>query len=642
MTSGMLQNYINDTAADGSPKYMQHDGVVKKVWSQKKLYEKAIQFTFTGANGVDSVFQFSLPPQNIEIAFPQRISEVKTFGGSIIEDYGNDTLSISIQGTTANSDIRYYIYGQETTGSGFDEVTSFKKLLQDYGTTDELRKKKVQMYYGDFSCRVLVKSFSIKQTKDNPLSLTYTIELIGFDDDRKLKETSKIETVEKISIKEQKQYLPLLSVNLKVAFITQQFVDFTGVPNIDVYAKPEEAEKVLLAEGTSEEESYDKAGITEETVPEERFPAILNALEAGLQPFEAFRDICANIRGAIIRAGSALRNLGNQLYAYVDAVTSSIDEITSLGDFIITQAIRLGAGVVDGVLNAYNDLVTSIDGFVRFFTDFGDRYGQMTSDIIERWQKTSDEIVETLKYIGVSSKQKAEMIRAEVQQTISTRGIAVMPGDSTTDDYLVPTYGYTPRTLTASDTWDSIAQEVYGDASLGLLLSTCNSNLVQSPDTGSETAATPGMPPVGTEINIPVLQMNKGFDGTNEVYNLPGIVDNYGQDIGINSDGSLNIVGGDLGTTKSSDTLEQAVLNRLSTAIGSRIRTEVYGIRANIGDSDNTIPIVIASSIEATLLADPRVKSIDNVDFTGRGDNLKVEVSYTDINDRQSVVGGTF
>lgn len=639
MTSGMLQNYINDTAADGSPRYMQHDGVVKKVWSQTKLYRKAIQFIFTGANGVESVFQFSLPPQNVEIAFPQRITEVKTFGGSVIEDYGNDTLSISIQGTTANSDIRYYIYKQETAGSGFDEVTAFRQLLQDYGTTDELRKKKVMMYYGDFSCRVLVKNFTIKQTKDNPLSLSYTIELVGFDDNRKLLKATRIENSQNSPITgSQDSEQVKESHNNKIEGIIDEFEKTYGVP-IDTYDNPAEAEKALLAEGTPEEL---EAGVIDETLPEERFPAILNALEAGLQPFEAFRDICANIRGTIVRAGSALRNLGNQLYAYVDGVTSSVDEITSLGDFIITQAIRLGAGVVDGVLNAYNDLVQSIDGFVGFFTNFNDRYGSMTSDIIERWQKTSDEIVETLKYIGVSNKQKAEKIRAEIQQTISTMDTAVVPGDSTTDDQLVRVYGFTPRTLKATDTWDSIAQEMYGDASLGLLLSTYNSNLVQTSDTGSETAATPGMPPVGTEIRIPVLQMVKGFDGTNEIYNLPGINDNYGQDIGINADGSLNIIGGDIGTTKDTNTLVQAVINRLSTAIGSRIRTEVYGIRANIGDSDNTIPIVIASSIEATLLADPRIKSIDNVDFVGRGDNLKVEVSYTDINDRQSVVGGTF
>ena len=180
---------------------------------------------------------------------------------------------------------------------------------------------------------------------------------------------------------------------------------------------------------------------------------------------------------------------------------------------------------------------------------------------------------------------------------------------------------------------------MYGDASLGLLLSTYNSLLTESADT---EGATPGMPPAGSTINIPVLQPDKGFDGTNEVYNPAGVTDNYGHDIGLGSDGDFKVVGGDLGLTNESETLTQSILNRLSTAVGSRIRTAVYGIRTAIGEAGDTAQIVIASSVETTLLSDPRVKSVENISFKGNGDNLQVVVVYTDINNRQSVVGGTF
>ena len=119
-------------------------------------------------------------------------------------------------------------------------------------------------------------------------------------------------------------------------------------------------------------------------------------------------------------------------------------------------------------------------------------------------------------------------------------------------------------------------------------------------------------------------------------------MDNYGHDIRLTSGGDFDFHNGDIATTEGLETLSQAIINRLSTTVGSRIRDSVYGIRTNIGSTDNTIQLVISSSIESTLISDPRIKSVDDIEFTGNGDRLNVSVSYTDINDCQRSIGGIF
>ena len=151
-----------------------------------------------------------------------------------------------------------------------------------------------------------------------------------------------------------------------------------------------------------------------------------------------------------------------------------------------------------------------------------------------------------------------------------------------------------------------------------------------------------GMPPVGAVIQIPVLQPEKGFDGTNKVYNPIGTHDNYGHDIGIGENGKILVTGGDLGVSNQEENLMQAVLMRLSTAVGTRIRNLAYGIRANIGDGLSSIKRGVATTIEATLLTDPRISSIDNLSFSGKGDHLDVKITFTDINQSQHQVQGVF
>lgn len=617
LKKGLLANYITNfniqTQLPRSYEYGHTDVIsdrrlnvvdsVRKAWSEKTYNNGSAKFIFFDRNAVSSVFKFSLAPQSVEISFPQRIFETKTFGGSVFENYGNDTITFNIQGTTANSLIRCYVCGgnsvngTEIWGSGNDELFSFRNEVQRFNNIKELNSdKEIKFIYDNHSYSVFIKNFNIKMSKENPLAYFYTIEMIGFDIEKKT------------DLKIFKQNInDIKTFKDKLNEIYANFNSF--VENIEGY---------------------------------------LNVLEAGLQYFDDFLDICAFVKACIARTEKALNNLVNQFLAYVDGVTSCTNELTNLSDYVVSSAIRMSLGTVDKALNCTKELVEACDKGLKFFEDFSDTYGEMSDDIIDRWEMTSDEIVETCKYMFVNSKEKAEALQAEIQQTTSSCDAAVIPGDKNNDDEIVFVYGIKEYTLTSNENWESLAVKFYGDATKASLLSSFNNQKLSAKksqeDGNSESTSEEigSMPSAGTTVYIPILEDSGGFDGTNQVFNQPDVVDNYGHDLEIGENGDFNFHNGDFLLTDSVETLMQGVINRLSTAIGTRLRDTVYGIRTNIGDTDNTIQIVIQSSIEATLLADPRIKSVDKVEFNGSGDKLNVTVEFTDINDNQNVIGGTF
>ena len=143
----------------------------------------------------------------------------------------------------------------------------------------------------------------------------------------------------------------------------------------------------------------------------------------------------------------------------------------------------------------------------------------------------------------------------------------------------------------------------------------------------------------GSSVLIPNLNFAESKIMDNEIYNNPDIKDNYGKDI-IIKDKDLGIYNGDLGIVKGIDNLQQALLNRYSTLIGARIRLEVYGIQAAIGDALNASSALIQASVHQTTIEDPRVDSVESINFEGKGDKLTVSVIYVDKNGIRQNFGG--
>ncbi len=156
---------------------------------------------------VQEVFTFSVAPQGVEFDYPQRISETKTFGGSVFDDYGNDTYRITISGTTINEDKKFIYRGEKPPLylSGSKEIAELQKIIKNWADgKDSSEKGKLQnrkVYLYDLSrmsmpqvatgtatrnyWRIFIKDLKTKQDKSNPRAVTYTLEMTAVEDSEK-------------------------------------------------------------------------------------------------------------------------------------------------------------------------------------------------------------------------------------------------------------------------------------------------------------------------------------------------------------------------------------------------------------------------------------------------------------------------
>lgn len=153
--------------------------------------------------GGSEVFTFALPPEAEDFDYSQRVTETKTFGGAVFDDYGNDTFKITISGSTVNNEKKLIYRGTKAIPeylTGEKEIFKLRDLLYRSGKLENLEGKKVYLY--DLSkmsalqiaagspsknswWRVQIKSLKIKRSKDKPFTYNYTLEMIGYYEDKK-------------------------------------------------------------------------------------------------------------------------------------------------------------------------------------------------------------------------------------------------------------------------------------------------------------------------------------------------------------------------------------------------------------------------------------------------------------------------
>jgi hypothetical protein len=194
------------------------------------------------------------------------------------------------------------------------------------------------------------------------------------------------------------------------------------------------------------------------------------------------------------------------------------------------------------------------------------------------------------------------------------------------NDAVANVYDYKTVKMTSATTFDKLAQEKYGDPSLGSLIAYYNK--IQNEHTVE----------AGTTLKIPVLTI-QDQNLNNRIYAPPELQDCYGRDIALTDSGGFKVEIGDFAVTKGPQNLHQAVGNRLTTASGKRIRIGAYGIRNSTGDPMAMNGYLMAS-IEQTLKEDPRIAYVDKIEFEGKEDKLYITVIYTDINSNKDTYIG--
>jgi len=217
---------------------------------------------------------------------------------------------------------------------------------------------------------------------------------------------------------------------------------------------------------------------------------------------------------------------------------------------------------------------------------------------------------------------RAVALAKEKQTNIET----VIYVDNDGNDAVAKVYDYKTVKMTSATTFDRLAQEEFGDPSLGTLIAYYNK--IQNEHTVE----------AGTTLKIPVLNIHDR-NLNNRIYAPPELQDCYGRDFALTDSGGLKIEHGDFATVRGPQNLHQATANRLTTASGKRIRIGSYGVRNSTGDT-MAVNGYLMASIERTLNEDPRIARVDEIQFKGKQDKLYITVTYTDINSNQDTYIG--
>ena len=179
-------------------------------------WRKAYMLEFLDGTEVVEVFTFSVPPESEEFIFPQRITETKTFGGSVFDDYGNDTYKITLSGSTINEDKKFIYRGLRPPLylTGTKEIFELQKIIHNWAdgkiakgffrNTPDGKASKRKIYLYDLSkmsvlqiasgtatrnyWRVFIKDLKIKRDKSKPKTYNYTLEMIGVEEKEEKKE----------------------------------------------------------------------------------------------------------------------------------------------------------------------------------------------------------------------------------------------------------------------------------------------------------------------------------------------------------------------------------------------------------------------------------------------------------------------
>ena len=557
-------------------------------------WNKAYLLEFKINGRLRDAFTFSVPPENEEFSFPQRKSETKTFGGAVVADYGNDLVQINLSGSTINQELKLIYKSSLGTArmTGEQEIFYLRDLLKTYGSRENLQRKEVYLYSlsggGKVSkhnpkwWKIYVGQLDINRSKDKPFCYNYKFSA-------------------------------------------------TGAPEVI-------SQKSFWGDGYKSIFGYKYGKVIANTISgwHNKVIGICDFLYKVVGTIEEYGGGFFNeLSGLLTTASLSIDTFLDIADRYVDVVNGLMSEVKgiavdtlALGDKVLSIGYRYYPTIIADVENTCLDMCSAFEDIYNYCANINELF--IPQNVKEQFDDsvTNQDIIDmysTVAHEGIMESNKAVAI---TNKNLDNFGVAIIPGNTGENDTLVTTYGYKVVNITDAETsWDQLAQDYYGDSSLSYIIATYN-NLPENKKLSA-----------GQSIVIPNLNNSDNRVSENEVYNTPDVKDNYGKDLIIKFK-DFAVYNGDLSLVGGIDNLEQALLNRYSTLVGARIRLEVYGIQASIGDALKATSALIQSSVHQTTVEDPRIENVDNIDFIGQGDELIVSVAYTDINSVKRNFGG--
>lgn len=528
------------------------------MYLNQKLWKISYLLEFWQNETITDAFAFSVPVQSEDYNFPQRIAETKTFGGTVIDDYGNDIITINLSGTTINQDVKIIYKGSKGFDylTGKEEIFYLQSLIEKYGQLNKLKNKKVMLYELNGGIKsglslkhyqIFITNFQIKRSKEKPFCYDYVLQAKAIFKQKEKKDSLFIEKL-KEKIKDLKEKI-----------------------NENIKSLEEQKQKLF------------------------------NAIDTYAQALDEVKQCVTTVVDYAERYESLLTDS-------IEKIADAITETQEIGDTIINTAFRLSPKyIATNIIASCNDLVSATDNLVSWWQSFSK--GQKYKQIEASYNGSKMELKDNMTILVARTKNNSEKLAEALKNKVSTVDFVVVPN---IQDSITKAYGFSQKKVSDSTTWEKLSYDTYGTADYATMLELFNNN--------NELKR-------GDIVYIPILDESKDTIEGNEIVREYGVLDNAGKDLLI-KDGDFSIKNGDLDFSTGIETINQGIESRLSTMINSRVRNIVYGIRSNVGDSNDVSSSYILESIKQTILNDPRIDSIEQLFYEGDGESIRINLNY--------------
>jgi nucleoid-associated protein YgaU len=578
-------------------------GIRRNTLFYPEIWQKSYLIEIIYPNKSMEVYTFSLPPEGSEIVMTQRVSETETFGGVFVDDYGMGLAKIHLSGSTGNSNFKKIHRGDKSDIwlTGKEEIFYLRDAIIRYKEQEKLKGEgsstmflynlnavgsaayEGNMHLGaDFmdAWEVVLKDFKIIQSKEKPFTYNYAIDFTGV----RLLGTSKII---------QRPAPVIGNGSLAKAKWLQAALEFME----KFYAVSESAKNAV------EKARAAVSGYADEV--ENYLHLVTGNLTGGIENFTDFfntpTDIFTDTWGSLARIYASLRR------ATIAPADSALRMVHSIGDLRRTIERDL------------EDMKTPLEQWDALGgDDSGGSVGSAVESDIEAYKRNAeDDLQDTENAVNLLYTETTSSANPEA--VIVPKIVPEPEGDSGSEADVVidvvVSYGYMRHIANSETSLEGLAERYLGDPVKAYIIAAVNG-------ISSDEDIQPG-----DQLKIPILSQNS-MNALNHVFGSVDNRDALGIDIAL--DQGIPQVGtdGDFSAKTYYDNMDQAISMRLSESVGNRIRLSTYGIRDVAGLPDSVARSYILTSIKDTVMQDPRVERIEELYFSGSGDNLQVEFTY--------------
>ena len=542
--------------------------------SVKNMYRKSLLFEIVNRKNPNQpieAFTLVIPPENIEIDEPQRISRTKTFGGVFEDDYGPDQIKITISGNTGNTDLKKTYAPPNATNVLKDKMDGktafyyFRNRIMRYKELKSLGGK-----YADYDMMI----YDLSTVPDTFVPNVGVVTLTGLAE-------GFVVSLDNFKLKKNKEKPLFYNYEIEVT--------------------------VLRKLGDSPQEQEPPV-----TVPNPM--SLMVSIRRALNTLNTYFSGVDNFANRVTSVMDLTGQIEEQLVSYYDRTLDIITYPASLCKMAVVACNNLMEDIDGLTENVKNDLNMIEEEYLGVLEVGRELQGTINTLFVKSKEPApSDSYINRMSSIPYNAKSNAERFST---QELDIPELIIAEDVDSQEAYEV--YGHILITVTSETRLDKIALEHYGDSSLQELIASYNE--IEDVDDLI----------IGTTLKVPVIepiQINSNY-----IYSSM-LSDVYGSDILIDEDGSA-IVGenGDFITVSGEKNIIQALNLRLSESLGRRIVLTLYGLKASVGFASTLstpVPYLLAN-IKDTVMQDPRIEDVENIVLKGVGDRLYISFdSYT-------------